>query len=44
MDNATTLVLMLCLFLLGALCCANGVARTEKEKGQESILMNDNQP
>jgi hypothetical protein len=35
MDNATTLVLMLCLFLLGALCYANGVARTEKEKRED---------
>ena len=44
MDNATTLVLMLCLFLLGALCYANGVARTENEKGEGSILTNDYQP
>jgi hypothetical protein len=33
------MVLMLCLFLSGALSYANGVARTEKEK-----LTNDNQP
>ena len=44
MDNATTLVLMLCLFLSGALSYANGVARTEKEKGEVSILTNDYQP
>ena len=44
MDNATTLFLMLCLILSGALSYANGVARTEKEKGKGSILTNDNQP
>ena len=44
MDNATTLVLMLILLLSGALCYANGVARTEKEKGEGSILTNDYQP
>lgn len=44
MKKIKTLVLMLYLFLSGALCYANGVARTENEKGEGSILTNDYQP
>ena len=38
MKKVTTLVLMLCLVLSGALCYASGVARTENGKGVGSIL------
>lgn len=34
MKKVTTLVLMLCFILSGALCYANGEARTENEKGE----------
>ena len=37
MKKVTTLVLMLCLILSGALCHASGVARTENEKGGDGI-------
>ena len=37
MKKVTTLVLMLCLILSGALCHASGVARTENEKGEDGI-------
>lgn len=37
MKKITTLVLMLCLTLSGALCYANGAARTENEKGRDGI-------
>ena len=33
MKKLTTLFLMLCLTLSGALCYASGLARTENEKG-----------
>ena len=36
MKKVTTLVLMLCFILSGALCYAHGVARTENEKGKET--------
>ena len=40
MKKVTTLVLMLCLVLSGALCYANGEARTEpKEDGTPSIVI-----
>ena len=35
MKKVTTLVLMLCLTLSGALCYASGLARTENEKGED---------
>ena len=35
MKKATTLVLMLCLILSGALCYAGGAARTENRKGND---------
>jgi len=35
MKKVTTLVLMLCFILSGALCYANGVARTENKKTNE---------
>ncbi len=35
MNNLKQMILMLCLFLSGALCYANGVARTEKEKRED---------
>ena len=38
MKKVTTMVLMLCLVLSGALCYASGVARTENGKGVGSIL------
>ena len=38
MKKVTTLILMLCLVLSGAYCYACGAARTEKEKGEGSIL------
>ncbi len=38
MKKVTTLVLMLCLALSGALCYASGVARTENKKGEGAIL------
>ena len=34
MKKVTTLVLMLCFILSGALCYAHGEARTENEKGE----------
>ena len=34
MKKVTTLVLMLCLTLSGALCYASGLARTENKKGK----------
>ena len=37
MKKVTTLVLMLCLILSGALCYASGLARTENEKGEDGI-------
>ena len=37
MKKLTTLVLMLCLTLSGALCNAHGAARTENEKGGDGI-------
>ena len=39
MKKIAKLVLMLCFILLGALCYAGGVARTEKTKGEGSILI-----
>ena len=39
MKKVTTLVLMLCLILSGALCHASGVARTENEKGESFGVM-----
>ena len=39
MKKVTTLVLMLCLVLSGALCYASGVARTENMKGEGAILI-----
>ena len=39
MKKVTTLVLMLCLALSGALCYAHGEARTENMKGEGSILI-----
>ena len=38
MKKMTSLVLMLCLVLSGALCYAHGVVRTEKGKGEGAIL------
>jgi hypothetical protein len=38
MKKVTTLVLMLGFILSGALCYANGAARTENEKGKGQIL------
>ena len=38
MKKVTTLVLMLCLVLSGALCYAHGVVRTENGKGEGAIL------
>lgn len=35
MKKLTTLILMLCLFLSGALCYANGAARMENEKKED---------
>ena len=35
MKKVSTLILMLCLILSGALCYARGMARTEKEKGSD---------
>lgn len=37
MKKVTKMVLMLCLILLGALCYAHGVARTETEKKGDGI-------
>lgn len=37
MKKLTTLFLMLCLTLSGALCYASGLARTENEKGEDGI-------
>ena len=37
MKKVTTLVLMLCLILSGALCHVSGVAGTENEKGEDGI-------
>ncbi len=37
MKKLTTLFLMLCLTLSGALCYASGLARTENEKGKDGI-------
>ena len=37
MKKVTTLFLMLCLTLSGALCHASGLARTENEKGKDGI-------
>ena len=46
MKKVTTLVLMLCLILSGALCYAKGVARTENEKEKDGtsivIIQNSN--
>ena len=39
MKKVTTLVLMLCLVLSGALCYASGVARTENGKVEGPILI-----
>jgi len=39
MKKVTTLVLMLCLALSGALCYAHGAARTENMKGEGAILI-----
>ena len=39
MKKVTTLVLMLCLVLSGALCYANGAARTENKKVEGPILI-----
>ena len=40
MKKVTTLVLMLCFILSGALCYASSVARTENGKGEGAILTN----
>ena len=37
MKKLTTLFLMLCLTLSGALCYASGLVRTENEKGKDGI-------
>ena len=39
MKKVTKLILMLCLVLSGALCYANGVSRTEKEKDNVPIQL-----
>ena len=39
MEKLTNMVLMLCFILSGAFCYAGGVARTEKTKGEGSILI-----
>ena len=39
MKKVTTLVLMLCLVLSGALCYAHGAARTENDKGKETPII-----
>lgn len=37
MKKVTTLVLMLCFILSGALCFANGATRTKSEKGEDGF-------
>ena len=42
MKKVTTLVLMLCFILSGALCYANGVVKTENDKVEGSNEKNRN--